>query len=265
MALIARSDLFPRRNLLLGYLKIKLLGAIRYYNTNEINQIRLLGFTINFYNTKLLLSMFRDIFLRKDYFIRNPIANPLIIDCGANIGVSTIFFKMLYPKSRIIAFEPDKLAFKCLRENIKSNNLENVGLFNNIVYDKKDKIKFYIDPGNPTSLTMSTIKGRSTQAFEEIDSVILSEHINEMVDFLKMDIEGAEDLVIIEIANQGKLRLINEMVIEYHHHINLKEDKFSKILKVLEDNGFGYQISSSSRQIIQRETSQDILIYAYKK
>jgi hypothetical protein len=60
-----------------------------------------------------------------------------------------------------------------------------------------------------------------------------------------MDIEGAEDLVINEIASQGKLKLINEMVIEYHHHLNPKEDNFSNIIKVLEANGFGYQISSS--------------------
>ena len=82
---------------------------------------------------------------------------------------------------------------------------------------------------------------------------------------MKLDIEGAEDLVIEELSQSGKLKLINEMVIEYHHHIEPKEDNFSNILKKLENNGFGYQIKSLTQTILNRETFQDILIYAYQK
>ena len=55
------------------------------------------------------------------------------------------------------------------------------------------------------------------------------------------------------------------MVIEYHHHIEPKEDNLSVILKILEDNGFGYQMISLTQRFPARETFQDILIYAYQK
>ena len=82
---------------------------------------------------------------------------------------------------------------------------------------------------------------------------------------MKMDIEGAETLVIEELSKKNKLKLIKQMVIEYHHHIDPKDDKFSKILRILEENDFGYKISSTLKSPLNREKFQDILIYAYKK
>src|SRR2546423_3692928 len=40
--------------------------------------------------------------------------DPLIIDCGANIGLSVIYFKYLYPRATIVAFEPDQKIFRVL-------------------------------------------------------------------------------------------------------------------------------------------------------
>lgn len=51
---------------------------------------------------------------------------PLIIDCGANIGVSVLEWKYRWPTSRIICFEPDPFAFEILETNIKKNDLPNV-------------------------------------------------------------------------------------------------------------------------------------------
>jgi len=95
---------------------------------------------------------------------------------------------------------------------------------------------------------MSTIKGRIHQALiNEVESDLLSNYMNDYVDFLKMDIEGSEKLAIEELSEKDKLKLINEIIIEYHHHINDGEDNFSEILKIIEGNGFGYQIISYNR------------------
>ena len=42
-----------------------------------------------------------------------------VIDCGANIGMSITYFKRLYPKSKIIGFEPDPKIFETLKKNIR--------------------------------------------------------------------------------------------------------------------------------------------------
>lgn len=55
------------------------------------------------------------------------------------------------------------------------------------------------------------------------------------------------------------------MVIEYHHHIVRDLDIFSKLLRILEDAGFGYQIESNLQRPLISKQFQDILIYAYQK
>ena len=51
---------------------------------------------------------------------------PFIIDCGANIGLSVIYLKNLYPDAEIVAFEPDEQNFQLLQKNIASFGFKNV-------------------------------------------------------------------------------------------------------------------------------------------
>jgi FkbM family methyltransferase len=54
----------------------------------------------------------------------NPL--PFIIDAGAQIGMSTLYFKKQYPGAEIVAIEPNTINFKLLEENIWENQLDNV-------------------------------------------------------------------------------------------------------------------------------------------
>lgn len=49
-------------------------------------------------------------------------AVPLIIDCGANIGASAVYFSEKYPEAKIIAIELDKENYNCLVENTSGNS-----------------------------------------------------------------------------------------------------------------------------------------------
>ena len=49
----------------------------------------------------------KDIFVRRIYHFESHRSDPLIIDCGSNIGLSILYFVSTYPSSRVIAFEPD--------------------------------------------------------------------------------------------------------------------------------------------------------------
>jgi GT2 family glycosyltransferase len=75
------------------------------------------------------LFMHKEIFEQEIYKFISPTDEPLIIDAGANIGLSTIYFKKLYPKARILAFEPDDYIFKYLKkDNLRFGRGNNVGL-----------------------------------------------------------------------------------------------------------------------------------------
>lgn len=252
--------------LLLTYLKLKLKYVLfeRILKRN-ITDDQVFGFKLRFFNYVTFISLFEEIFIHKEYYFDSNAKCPFIIDCGANIGIALIYFKKRYPLSRIIAFEPDVKTFKILKSNVETNNLKNVKLFNKAVYNSEGSINFYYDPSCSGSLVMSTRKERLSKACEKVGSVLLSNYIREDVDFLKMDIEGAEDLVIQELSVRNKLKFVREMVIEYHHHIDSAVDNFSKMLNLLEKNGFGYQIGASLGTQYCKGKFQNILIYVYLK
>lgn len=200
------------------------------------------------------------------YYFEAETDNPFIVDCGANVGISVLYFKKLYPNCKLLAFEPDRRAFRILKANVRANYLKNVILINSAVHNKRGFADFYYDRTHPESLSMSIKSGREKSiSVRKVPTVLLSSYLKERVDFLKMDIEGVEGSVINELFQAGKLNFVRESVIEYHHHIKPKEDLLSQTLKIFEDNHFGYQIHTHMRMPFSREKFQGILTYAYKK
>ena len=51
---------------------------------------------------------------------------PRILDCGANVGLASLYFKRLYPQARITAYEADPDIYQCLRNNLRRNGASDV-------------------------------------------------------------------------------------------------------------------------------------------
>lgn len=203
--------------------------------------------------------------MNHDYYFVPDNDTPLIIDCGSNIGMSTIYFKFLYPNSKIIGFEPGQETFRVLHSNITNNHLTSAEIINAAVTNYDGEIDFFYDSNNVGSLRMSTKRERMPKQCKKIRAVRLSNYINSEIDFLKLDVEGAELDVIEDIINSGKISYIKQMIIEYHHHLIPGVDEFSRLLRHLENAGFGYQIGGYMSRPLMRDISQDILVYAYRK
>src|SRR5215475_2749877 len=62
--------------------------------------------------------LYKDIFENRVYHFDAWRSDPLIVDCGSNIGMSVLYYKQEHPLARIIAFEPDPAIFRYLQENI---------------------------------------------------------------------------------------------------------------------------------------------------
>ena len=80
-----------------------------------------------------------------------------------------------------------------------------------------------------------------------------------------MDIEGSELQVLSDLAQSQKIKQINQISVEYHHHIDPKQDNFSKFMQILEKNNFGYQIHAGQNTPFSLHTFEDIQIHAYQK
>jgi FkbM family methyltransferase len=270
-----RTGLFFIRSLLWGklskvkreYIKLQLSQQL-FCDIFRIrkNKEAIFGFEIVFSNYSDLLRLYLEIFLKESYYFMSESKEPLIIDCGANIGISVLYFKMLFPASKVIGFEPDENNFALLKTNIINNKLKGITLINKAVYNHEGVIDFFRNQDSLDSVTMTTVRGRFKEAFcGKVECVVLSEFIQQEVELLKLDIEGAEVLVLEELAKKGKLKLVKNIIIEYHHHAMPTTDSLSGLFLLLENNNFGYQLNVSFEGKFIREGFQDILVFAYRK
>lgn len=212
-----------RFNLLKAYLKIILRAhwyhkVLRFFDNgrNAYFDIVLLGMSIRFFSYPSLLHLFEEIFIKEIYFFESLNNTPFIIDCGSNIGLSVLYFKKKYPASLIIAFEPDNESFDLLSHNVESNYLSGITLKKaGLSAVSSDRI-FFKTKNENGSVNNSLFKSGQHDASVVIKSELLSDHISQPVDFLKIDTEGAEGEILQDLFSSGKINMISQIFIEYH-------------------------------------------------
>jgi FkbM family methyltransferase len=265
---VARNERAQLAPLLATYARLKAQELAEHRRPPRgVRRTRILGMDVAFLDHYWLVEMFEEIFLRRQYSFESAEEQPLIVDVGSNIGLSILFFKRLFPAAAIIGFEPDPAAFRLLRRNVDANRLRDVSLLNAAVYDGADSVQLYGDPTTPGSPQHSTRRGRVGGTSKEVPATRLSDHLAEPVAYLKLDVEGAERVVIEELERSGKLGLVERMAIEYHHHMEEREDLLGDLLATLERNGFGYQLEArfGPGAAAARGRFQNVLVYAYRK
>ena len=218
------------------------IGPLRkiYYkhlNSGKVRSHRLFGKDFFFVSPTELMHGLNEIFIEEVYKQRLP-PNPYIIDCGANIGLSVIYLKQMFPDATIIAFEPDEENFNLLQTNIKSFNYENVQAHKEAVWIENTTLQFASE-GSMSSRILTEVSGRTVL----VKAIRLKDYLNRPVDFLKIDIEGAEFQVIMDIADQ--LQHINNLFLEYHGSFN-QNNELNSIFSLLVDKGFSYYIKEAT-------------------
>ena len=121
-----------------------------------------------------------------------------VIDGGANQGIYTCAFaSRVGPTGQVYAFEPQPYAVSCLRENVKLNNFNNVYIFEGALWNEfgslfiQQNLEQNLGPVSASvSSAMNADDGTSVRAYSI--SELLQEDRIRYVDFIKLDIEGAE-------------------------------------------------------------------------
>lgn len=162
--------------------------------------------------------------LRFQRLLRSFPADSLTVDCGANVGHVTA--AMLKAGHRVIAFEPDPMAFSLLQSRFAGN--PRVMLHQKAVGSSARKLQLYRTPGANRGIVGQTI---GTTLFANshvepaegvfVDVINLPEFLislPERVALLKLDVEGAE----VEILNAllpDKHEHIDNVLVETHERL----------------------------------------------
>jgi FkbM family methyltransferase len=205
-------------------------------------------FIITYTNSIEYHSLKREIWGQNIYHFVTNNPQPLIVDIGAHIGVSILYFKSIYPDSRILAFEPNPISVDILKENILINGLEDITLIEKAVWKEKALKSFYIDSTGSewysnSSLLENSWNGKEKTEKINVETVRLEEYIDEKIDLLKVDTEGTELTIIKSIKRI--LPTIENIVVEYHPS---RDNNLSELLGLLKIN-FEIEVLHQGKQI----------------
>jgi FkbM family methyltransferase len=137
------------------------------------------------------LAVFEQIFFFDIYGFDTPYVPGTIIDCGANIGLASVFFANKFPTAKIIAIEPEKSNFEMLKVNAAL--YPNIQPVNKAIWHQSTSL-IIDDPGighhGFTTTEIAKIDSETIEAVTIVD--LMSKYGIDSIDILKIDIEGAE-------------------------------------------------------------------------
>ena len=167
---------------------------------------------------KTIIYMIRENYIYRQYS-KLRVCNKIVLDAGAGIGDTAIFFSKKGAK-KVIALEPIVKAYRTSVENIKINKIKNVELLNYGLSNKIGFIKIKDDYSGPGT-KLETVTIGTDIKIVSLDYLVKKYNLNNAI--LKMDIEGGEYNSILA-SDSFTLKRFDEIIIEYHNgYFNLKE------------------------------------------
>lgn len=146
--------------------------------------------------------------------------NDVVIDLGAHVGNASIEFS--HCARQVFSFEPNPHVFAELKAQTK--NYPNITIFNKAVSDQTGTAKLYFETPKPGRFYegATIMQGKSNVGYgkyHDVDTISIADVldlIGETVAVVKMDIEGAEYLVLDAMIASGRMDEIQKVYIECH-------------------------------------------------
>jgi FkbM family methyltransferase len=223
----------PRIERLPNFLKVfgPVSGLLRYCRVYLVPQNGRL-FSLNLGETQLWLrrtlgdiSIFFQIFVKREYETRQWPQNkklgdrykailasghvPVIVDAGANIGLSALWFAARYPEAKIYAVEPDDANKDMLTRNVAGNPM--IVPLHGAIWDRPSRLK--IENPEAGSASFRVIEGEGSLRAFSVPEILAMEERGELF-IVKIDIEGGEASLFR--SNTGWVKDPALIVIELH-------------------------------------------------
>ena len=203
-------------------------------------------YSLNLYNKKIFLrnlssdfNVYKQIFEYKEYDFANELFEKyygsipkILIDAGANIGLTSIYFSNLHPDLKILAIEPEENNYLQLLKNIKY--YYNIKPLQKAIWNRNTKLKIRNDFRDRQSWSFQVDASSGTQEVDAdtLEAILKEQDINE-IDILKVDVEGAEKQIFLEDKTINKILLKTKIIcLEIHDSEVSRIEISSKIMQL---------------------------------
>lgn len=181
-------------------------------------------------------------------FFKNK-KNSIVVDVGANIGVTTYYFSQRAKK--VYAVEPSKEHFQVLKYMVQYNELQNVELFKQAMWIKSETGKLFHNKDNKTMYSLHTAVSTEKDMVEDVEMVTLDKFFDdnkiEHCDFLKLDVEGSEFEIIGGEGFRKVAPKIDVVFLEWHVWADRNPNQLKQALEL---NGFRVKVLESDAKLM---------------
>lgn len=180
----------------------------------------------------------------------------VVFDLGGYHGVYSIYASLKVGETgKVYCFEPDQINFEILKENIKKNKITNIILINKAISNKNEIKRFFIR-GHGSRIVGKDFRTNTKGALTTTNPIMLSEYLTQNqinhIDFIKIDIEGAElEFVDDYFKNIFHLGITPHMAIaSYHYKKELDTNTSQTIAKVFKKNDIKVNIGNKKHECV---------------
>jgi FkbM family methyltransferase len=163
----------------------------------------------------------------------------IVLDIGANFGQMSLFYSKKVNSCIVYAFEAQKEVFNLLKKTVEANNLSNINLFYNAVYNKDGVDMFFddLDFNNQVSYSnigVSEINKNNKVGVKSITIDTALKNVSKKVSFIKVDIQGADLFALegaINIINNNRPVILFEFEEQFQEKFNTKFNDYVNFVK----------------------------------
>lgn len=164
--------------------------------------------------------VFEEIFVQEAYRVDESVEPEYIIDAGANIGYTSIYYAHRYPTARIIAIEPEQGNFEMLERNAQP--YQQIEVLQAALWPSRHPVKVANPDAGSWAFRMEEAEVKEdAEPVQTIETItpddLLARASGSFADIFKIDIEGAERQVFA--ANADWLDRVGIVILELHDHI----------------------------------------------
>ena len=194
--------------------------------------------------------------------------NMTFFDIGANLGLYTVIAgKILNGTGKVHSFEPSQREFDRLAYNVRINDLNNVKINHLAISDRDGMVELNVcDDIRAAYNSIGVVTHTEAEGFvcrkenvasTTIDSYVLSEKIKK-VNLIKIDVEGAESLVLRGAAKLLEIEYAPVLICEFNDNTARGLESTSEELwNILTEYGYSlYELVSPYGTVLQRSVKK---------